>query len=512
MSEMPRWQCAALLAVDAALVLAVATHATGGWRVLLAIAFSSSVPGGAILAHRAPADPGARAALVLALSWMVMVLVNDALIELGWWNPELVLVILGLACGASLGLRVFRARPSGFAPLAVAAVDCAQPFDDIPLPADGRAAAVRILVSRGHEPLGFVTIPFRDGRVSAAAIDEAIRSEFGDALAVAERTPTDQPEISVVVCTRDRPERLRSCLAALANLDYARFEVVVVDNAPETSATAAADIVSALADPRFRTVVEPRPGLSRARNTGVAAAEFDLIAFVDDDTVADAWWLAAVARGFARSETIGCVTGLVPAADLSTPSQQFFDQRVSWARSCQPRHFALAGNQPASPLYPYAAGQFGTGANMAFRRAALADLGHPPFDEALGAGSPAGGGEDLAAFVGILHHGWTIAYEPAAVVWHNHRADFRALRRQMNGYGRGLSAFVTGQLRHRERAREIARRLPEGLLLAGRLLRASAGRVERPRSLVWAEFVGLAQGPFAYIRGRRLADMAGVER
>ncbi|HMQ29577.1 MAG TPA: glycosyltransferase family A protein, partial [Chloroflexaceae bacterium] len=46
------------------------------------------------------------------------------------------------------------------------------------------------------------------------------------------------PPISVVVCTRDRAELLRGCLAALGQLDYPCYEVIVVDNAPRDEATA----------------------------------------------------------------------------------------------------------------------------------------------------------------------------------------------------------------------------------------------------------------------------------
>ena len=153
------------------------------------------------------------------------------------------------------------------------------------------------------------------------------------------------------------------------------------------------------------------------------------------------------------------------------------------------------------PLYPYAAGQFGTGANCAFRTAVLRGLGG--FDEAIGPGTPAAAGEDLDLFVRTILGGHAIAYEPAAIGWHHHRDDLGQLRRQLFNYGVGLAAFATKYLSDRRTARDIVVRLPGGL----RHLRGIAKRVERPaevpRTVLTAELLGLAWGPIAYGLGRQ---------
>src|SRR5215216_428982 len=390
-------------------------------------------------------------------------------------------------------------------------------------------AAVRLLVRLHGQPLGFVTPLLVDGRLAASAIAEQVSGELRSQVnahlvedglepvasimaagvgAVRDsrcrRRPAGgrgEPLVTVVVATRDRPQSLARCLRALAALTYARFEVIIVDNAPSTRETLAVVQQQSGLDARARYVRELRPGVSCARNRGLGEARGELVAFTDDDVVVDPGWLDGVVRGFARSPSVACVTGLVPSARLDNAEQRYFDRRVSWAVSCTPRRYDPHSDLQASALYPYAAGQFGTGANFAFRTAVLRALGG--FDEVLGAGAPAGGGEDLDVFVRTILAGHVIAYEPAAIVWHEHRDELGQLRRQLFNYGVGLAAFATKYLSDRRTARDILIRLPGGL----RHLHSIAKRVERPaelpRTVLTAELLGLAWGPMAYGLGRQ---------
>jgi O-antigen biosynthesis protein len=388
--------------------------------------------------------------------------------------------------------------------------------------------AVRLLVRLHGQPLGFVTLPLVDGRLAASAIAEEVaerlRGEVDahlveDALepvvsimaAGVGAVPDPRcrrsaggpggPLVTVVVATRDRPRSLARCLRALAAVTYAPFEVVVVDNAPSSRETLAVVQQRFGLGARVRYVRALRPGVSCARNRGLDEARGELVAFTDDDVVVDPGWLDGVVRGFDRSPSVACVTGLVPSARLDTAEQQYFDRRVSWAVTCTPRRHDRHADLQASPLHPYTAGQFGTGANCAFRTVVLRGLGG--FDEALGPGTPAGAGEDLDLFVRTILAGHAIAYEPAAIGWHYHRAELDQLRRQLFNYGVGLAAFATKYLSDRRTARDVLVRLPGGL----RHLRGIVKRVERPaelpRTVLTAELLGLAWGPIAYGLGRR---------
>jgi GT2 family glycosyltransferase len=317
------------------------------------------------------------------------------------------------------------------------------------------------------------------------------------------------PFISVVICTRDRPDRLETCLRCLARQKYPRFEVVVVDNAPTSNAVRT--LVDAGHSMRaLRYVLEPRPGLSWARNAGIAAAGGEIIAFLDDDEEADIHWLAGLACGFARGDDVGCVSGMVVPARLDTKAQELFEQLGG---HCKGRGFSSAifsSQGPQSPLYPLP--PFGVGANMAFRREALARI--DGFDVALGAGTPALAGEDTLALTLILLAGYQIVYEPAALMRHHHREDLGSLGRQLRGYGVGLTAFYAALLRHRPSVLPALLRLMPtavGYLRDGKATSTGAPQ-NLPVELKLRQRWWMLTGPVAYIRSvRKQARVAALQ-
>jgi glycosyltransferase involved in cell wall biosynthesis len=311
-----------------------------------------------------------------------------------------------------------------------------------------------------------------------------------------EATPRPQP-VTVVVCTRERPQALTVALASLLACDPEPLEIVVVDSAPRTGATE--KVIHDLADERLRLVREPRGGLSRARNLGVSEARGEVIAFTDDDVRVDRAWLRGLLRGLDRAPHVACVTGAVHAAELETPAQLYFDEKAGWGGPGSPRLYDLGTNRVDSPLYPYLPGTFGAGANFAVTKALLASIG--AFDEALGAGSPAAGGEDLDLFLRVLRAGLAIAHEPSAVVWHYHRREEQALCRQLVGYGSGLTALASKLLISSETSQDAISRLRPA---AGRV-RSISGRGRGGKGgarLRAAEVWGLMLGPPRYLRGR----------
>lgn len=327
----------------------------------------------------------------------------------------------------------------------------------------------------------------------------------------------EAPFISVVVCTRDRAGSLEVCLTHLDRQEYPRFEVIVVDNAPTSDAARVlVDARQRLVKSPHRYVVERRGGLSWARNAGIAASSADVIAFLDDDEVPDIHWLAGLAGGFARGDDIGCATGMILPIRLDTPVQEWFEWSGghSKGRGFTPAVFSCQG--PQSPLFPLP--PFGAGGNMAFRRRALARIGG--FDVALGSGTPARASEDTLAFTLVLLAGYRIAYEPAALVCHDHYAEPGDLRHQLYGYGVGLTAYYTALLRHRPAALPALLRL---LPAAAGYLRGAdekavagqkpgAGTYELPADFRRTKRRGMLTGPAAYIRSvRRQTRVAARE-
>lgn len=375
--------------------------------------------------------------------------------------------------------------------------------------------SARVLVRLGGIPVDFVQRPLDAGRLAALEVIEALAPDAIERVrACAARVataPGSSAEATIVVCTRDRPAQLRSCLRGLRALDDPRLEILVVDNAPSDDRTHVAFCAEVADDPRFKYVLEDRPGLSRARNRGLAEAAGDLVLFTDDDVRIDRHWVREMRAGFGRRADVACVTGLVCTASLGTAAEHYFDGKVSWSDRCEPRVYDR--HTPGmDALYPYAAGLFGTGASMAFRAETLRSLGG--FDEALGVGTPTGGGEDLDIFVRVIQGGYAIAYEPAAIVWHYHRSDVDGLSRQMFGYGSGLSAFITKHLWNRSTRRDLVRRIPGGVRRVFTLSRDSqkvvAAEALPSRALMLRELRGMAAGPVLYARSRRSVVPADV--
>src|SRR5262249_57030757 len=138
---------------------------------------------------------------------------------------------------------------------------------------------------------------------------------------------------------------------------------------------------------------------------------------------------------------------------------------------------------------------FGAGGNMAFRQEALALIGG--FDVAMGAGTPACASEDTLALTLVLLAGYRIAYEPAALMRHDHHAEMDGLGRQLRGYGVGVAAYYTALLRHRPGVfPTLLKLLPAaaGYLRGANVTRAAAGR-DSPGPFKRAPRAGMAPRP-----------------
>jgi O-antigen biosynthesis protein len=432
------------------------------------------------------------------------------------------------------------AHDEQFVPSAVSVIELDQALADVELghSADGREYGSLLALVRLHgDPLRMIEVPVERGRVTTSALADAIWTAAHTELERHARTykciepeavtrdaltsglPTvgrcqsrgiehgELPFISVIVPTARRPEQIQTCLESLCRLRYPRLEIVVVDNAPDDEGTCHLVASFAEMDHRIRYVVEPTCGLSCARNCGLRHASGDLIAYTDDDVQVDQHWIMGLLRGFGRRPDVACVTGLVASASLERPAEKYFDARVWWSSSCEPRVYDATRGPTDPRLHPYAAGQFGTGANFAFRASTLRAIGG--FDESLGAGSRTGGGEDLDVFVRVIRSGYALAYEPAALVWHENRVDEDDLRRQMYAYGKGLSAYLTKYVLSRHTCLDMLRRLPHGLrhlrVLGARSGEAGA-RSGLDRRLMLAELYGLFMGPWSYVLARREQD------
>jgi len=226
--------------------------------------------------------------------------------------------------------------------------------------------------------------------------------------------PSQQLDISVVVCTRNRAGPLRALLASFAALRVPpglAWELLIVDNG-STDDTAA--VVMGHQDRLpIRCVREETPGLSNARNRGVAAARGRLICWTDDDVEIDPDWLAAYAEA-ARAHPEATVFGGRIEPRLLPPTPDWFSRLLGlWpisdivaARDFGDQQVALDFDKGLVPW----------GANYAITR--QAQLDHP-YDPHLGV-SPLQrrSGEETQAMFEIMGGGATGWWVPGSRVFH----------------------------------------------------------------------------------------------
>ena len=308
------------------------------------------------------------------------------------------------------------------------------------------------------------------------------------------------PSMTVVIATRDRTDSLERCLASLERVHHREFDVVVVDSAPATSAT---EQLLASSGWRFpvRYLRSDRPGLALAHNTALGSVTGEVVAFTDDDVEVDPWWLTALGETFSAAD-VTCVTGLILPAELETPAQLWVEQAGGFDRGFVERRFSLQ-EPPEDRLFPFSAGRFGSGANMAFRTDWLRARGG--FDPATGAGTPARGGDDLTAFCRVVLDRGVLVYQPAAIVRHWHRREYEGLRRQSFGYGVGLGAYLAATVsRQPSLVRPMLRRTAPAAahLLASTSEKNQGKRADFPAELTWRERAGVVVGPAAYLVSR----------
>jgi GT2 family glycosyltransferase len=258
----------------------------------------------------------------------------------------------------------------------------------------------------------------------------------------------DAPPLSVVLATLGRPGPCAAVLRQVLAQLPPGGEVLVVDQSGPLQAEDLRAVVAS--DPRARWCPSAPPSLPRARNVGLAAARGAIVLFLDDDVVLHPGCLAAHLGAY-DDPTVGGVAGRIVERRLR-PNARRLRNDVGWDGRIRTRL-----DHPAD-------GWVGTakGANMSFRRAALAQVGG--FDLGFAGTSLL---EDADASARVVGAGWRIRFVAAAAVDHEHlstggvrRPPAEALRWRFHNTARYLR-------RHRG--------LP-GLLLATPTFAALAGR------------------------------------
>ncbi|QVL50330.1 MAG: glycosyltransferase [Thiocapsa sp.] len=420
-------------------------------------------------------------------------------------------------------------RQKGAPSIAVRRVELTQPL--MPLNDLRDSDTVRLFATWDNRPVGSVNIrscgPFvgrlqqADGLADALthqliAPDLRLGEDVRWAIAIStltthlgadvEPTPDRLPEevsVSIVVATYDRPEDLRNCLSSLHAQGTVRtVEIVVVDNHPASKLTP--PVVAEF--PAVVLVEERRQGLAYARNAGFIAAKGDILIATDDDVTMPADWLEKLLAPFARADVM-VVTGHVLPLELETESQQNFENYGGLGRGFQ--SFERSGLWfERTWREPVKTWTLGATANAAFRASIFRDSRIGLMEETLGPGMPSGVGEDTYLFYKVLKADFTHVYTPDAYVWHKHRRDDAALRRQLYNYSKGHIAYhLTTWIKDGDwRALKwILWSMPKWQI--PRLIKSIIRKEQYPVSLILLEIRGHLMGPWSlwqsYRRVRR---------
>ncbi len=225
--------------------------------------------------------------------------------------------------------------------------------------------------------------------------------------AIAQAPEIPWPRISVVVCSYNGARTIGDTLEGLLRLDYPAFEVIVVDDG---STDATASIVQAHG---FRLIRTAHRGLSNARNTGMQAAQGEIVAYIDDDVYPAPNWLTHLATTFIRTHHAG-----VGGPHLVSESD-------NWIANC-------VANAPGGPVHVLLSdlnAEHIPGCNMAFRKSTLQSIGgfDPRYRVA---------GDDVDVCWRLLQRGWTLGFHPSAVVWHHGHNAVRKYWNQQKRHGR----------------------------------------------------------------------------
>jgi glucosyl-dolichyl phosphate glucuronosyltransferase len=300
------------------------------------------------------------------------------------------------------------------------------------------------------------------------------------------------PSVSVVICAHAH-DRWDDTLAAVASVRAqshpAKELIVVVDHNPSLHQRLKAELPDA-------TVIENREqqGLSGGKNTGIAASTGQVVAFLDDDAVADVNWLKCLLDAYTDPDVVGVGGRTLPAWDTERPS--WFPEEFDWVIGCtyigMPTRRAPVRNV--------------LGGNASFRRDVFDQVGG--FISGIGrdlSTRPLGCEEtEFCIRLGQQIPGAVLLFDEQAVIWHRVRIDrCRFAYYRSRCYAEGLSkAMVTrsvgaGDGLSSER-RYASRTLPAGVVrgVAG-ALRGDAIGLGRAAAIV----AGLSAVTLGYVNG-----------
>jgi len=209
------------------------------------------------------------------------------------------------------------------------------------------------------------------------------------------------PEISVLLCTRNRGEKIINAVDSILENSYKNFELILVDQSSDDKTKTAIETYS---DSRIRYIRSQTVGLSRSRNIAIRESLSEIVVFTDDDCIVDPEWLASIMKEYESDSSVMGVYGRVLPYGKGEPSMV-----------CHCIIDSMERKTVDSPIIPYTV--LGHGNNMSFRKDVFRKTGL--YIESLGAGTWMRAGEDTDLTYLALRKRIKFLYSPKPLVYHN---------------------------------------------------------------------------------------------
>jgi glycosyltransferase involved in cell wall biosynthesis len=212
--------------------------------------------------------------------------------------------------------------------------------------------------------------------------------------------------MSVVICTRNRPDKIGTAVTSVLANDHPAFDLTVIDQST-TDATEAVLVPFTQDDPRLHYFHVDEAGLSRAYNNGIRRTTGEIIAFTDDDCIVPTNWLTTIEEAFDADNEGDLLYGQVVAASTEGDDARLTPvlEIKTAERLSRKDRFRIIG----------------MGANFAARRRLFETIGG--FDEVLGGGGPLRSSQDFDLAYRTFHAGSVILLRPEVTLRHDGRRD-----------------------------------------------------------------------------------------
>jgi glycosyltransferase involved in cell wall biosynthesis len=228
------------------------------------------------------------------------------------------------------------------------------------------------------------------------------------------------PTLSVLICTRNRADKLKRAVESVLSNSFTDYELIVVDQSTDGKTAAT---LATLNEDRLRYIATNTVGLSKSRNIAARNSRAEILVYTDDDCVCDREWLASIYAEFAAAPDVAGVYGRV------IPYGRH-DGMICPCINESTERLVLDG-----PAIPHLS--LGGGNNMAFRKSVFRKVGL--FEESLGAGTKLNHAEDTEFSFRVLWHRYKIVYTPMALVQHDKWLSRPQFAELMKGAVRGLA-------------------------------------------------------------------------